>query len=98
MNYVSIASDGVSLQSRESLDRDAGTDDSGTLEPGPELLVHVACTVDRGRSISEVATTVQLIVLDEDDNVPTAQINKHFWNLSESNWVRRVFLVDWRNE
>jgi len=88
MDYVSIASDGVSLQTREDLDRDNGPDDKRTLGPGPELHVHVTCTVDRGNSSSEVATTVRLIVLDEDDNIPTAQINKDFWFLSEMKEVR----------
>ena len=54
----------------------------------------MTCTVDRGLSISEVATTVQLIVLDEDDNAPIAQRNKHFLNGSELKEVSCVFLVD----
>jgi hypothetical protein len=66
------------------VDRDTGPDDSGTLGPGPELLFHVTCTLDRGRSINEVAaTTVQLRVLDKDDNAPIAQTNKYVWNWSE---------------
>jgi hypothetical protein len=56
--------------------------------------VHVTCTVDRGHSISEVAMTVLLIVLDEDDNAPTAQTNNHFLNGSELKEVSCVFLVD----
>jgi len=54
----------------------------------------VTCTVDRGLSISEVATTVLVIVLDEDDNAPIAQINKLSLNGSELMEVSCVFLVD----
>jgi len=36
--------------------------------------------------------------LDEDDNAPTAQINKYFWNLSELKEVSCVFLVDCSKE
>jgi hypothetical protein len=92
---VDLASDGVSLQSRVSLDRDNGPGENGTLGPGPELRVHVTCTVGRGRLISEVATTtVRLIVLDEDDNTPTAQINKHWLNGSELKEVSYKSLAD----
>ena len=52
------------------------------------------CTVDRGLSISEVATTVLVIVLDEDDNAPVAQIKEHFLNGSVLKKVSCVFLVD----
>jgi hypothetical protein len=54
----------------------------------------VTCTIDRGHSISEVATTIRLIVLDEDDNIPTAQINKHWLNGSKLKAVSCMFLVD----
>jgi len=54
----------------------------------------VTCTVDSGLSFSKEATTVLLIVLDEDDNAPTAQTNKHFLNGSELKEVSCVFLVD----
>jgi hypothetical protein len=75
--YASLASDGVSLQSREHLDRDTGPDGSGTSGPGSELRVHVTCTVNKGRSINEVGMTVRITVLDEDDNPPVAQMDEH---------------------
>jgi hypothetical protein len=81
--YASLGRDGVSLQSREHLDRDTGPNEGGTLGPGPELRVHVTCTVNRGRSISEVGMTVRITVLDEDDNPPVAQTNRHFLNGSQ---------------
>jgi hypothetical protein len=54
----------------------------------------VTCTVDRGHSIQEVATTFTLTVLDEDDNAPTAQIDEYFWYWSELKEVSFVFIVD----
>jgi len=54
----------------------------------------VTCTVDRGSSIQEVATTVLLTVLDEDDNAPTVQTKKYFWNWSELKEVSCDFLVE----
>ena len=38
--------------------------------------------------------TVRLNVLDEDDNTPTAQTNKHVLKVSELKEVSFVFLVD----
>ena len=62
------------------------------------MRVHVTCTLNIEGLIKEVATTVLVIVLDEDDNAPIAQINTYFWNLSKLNEVRCIFLVDWRNK
>jgi hypothetical protein len=81
--YASLGRDGVTLQTREYLDRDTGPTEDGTLGPGPELRVHVTCTVHREGSISEVGMTVRITVLDEDDNAPVAQANMHFLNGSQ---------------
>jgi len=54
----------------------------------------VTCTVDRGYSIQKKATTFKLRILDEDDNAPTFQTKKYFWNWSELKEVSCVFLVE----
>jgi hypothetical protein len=80
----------VSLQSRENLDRDTGPNKTGTSGPGPELRVHVTCAVKRERSTSEVGMTVRIKILDEDDNPPVAQTNKHVLNGSVLKEVRTI--------
>jgi hypothetical protein len=58
----------------------------------------VTCTVDSGLSISKEEKTVELRILDEDDNAPTSQTDEYFWDISESKDVRCVFLVYCSNE